>query len=102
MGKIGFSCQLSLSEIRIDYGLSHSTWFHKTTRFSRSKSSRFYIKKIWLSVFYSIRVGEEPDPVLLKKMVTPPLTINYFIYEIHSNRDTCPTETEFVTCYPLN
>jgi hypothetical protein len=28
-------------------------------------------------------------------------TINYFIYEIHSNRDTCPTETEFVTCYPL-
>ena len=31
-------------------------------------------------------------------MVTP---INYFIYEFHSNRNTCPTETEFVTCYPL-
>ena len=28
-------------------------------------------------------------------------TINYFIYEFHSNRNTCPTETEFVTCYPL-
>lgn len=24
-------------------------------------------------------------------------TINYFIYEFHSNRNTCPTETEFVT-----
>lgn len=28
-------------------------------------------------------------------------TINYFIYEFHSNRNTCPTETEFVTCYPI-
>jgi hypothetical protein len=28
-------------------------------------------------------------------------TIKYFIYEFHSNRNTCPTETEFVTCYPL-
>ena len=28
-------------------------------------------------------------------------TINYFIYEFHSNRNTCPTETEFVTYYPL-
>lgn len=40
-------------------------------------------------------------------MVTPPLTIsfiNYFIYEFHSNRKKIhvyPTETEFVTCYPL-
>nr|YP_010163855.1 ribosomal protein S12 [Bruguiera gymnorhiza]QRK25704.1 ribosomal protein S12 [Bruguiera gymnorhiza] len=40
-------------------------------------------------------------------MVTPPLTIsfiNYFIYEFHSNRNKIhvyPTETEFVTCYPL-
>lgn len=29
-------------------------------------------------------------------------TINYFTYEFHSNRNTCPTETEFVTCYPLS
>ena len=29
-------------------------------------------------------------------------TSNYFIYEFHSNRNTCPTETEFVTCYPLS
>lgn len=29
--------------------------------------------------------------------------MNYFIfiYELNSNRKTCPTETEFVTCYPL-
>lgn len=129
------------------------------------------MKKIWLSMFYSIRVGEEPDSVFLKKIeksepsqndtdqllllapkilsfpkklelhlfsisiqkflcVSTPLrdpekwtnsfsflrntykirhykkdngnpTINYFIYEFHSNRNTCPTETEFVTCYPL-
>lgn len=129
------------------------------------------MKKILLSMFYSMRVGEEPDSVLLKKerkqnqvkmiRINPfflrqrsyhfrrnwryisfqfPLkssyvfprpfetskngqipflilrntykirhykkengnpTINYFIYEFHSNRNTCPTETEFVTCYPL-
>ena len=133
------------------------------------------MKKIWLSMFYSIRVGEDPDSVFVKKieksepsqddtdqplllapkilpfskelelhlfsisiqeflcvstplcdpekflflgthtrfvttkriMVTPPLTIsfiNYVIYEFHSNRNQIhvyPTETEFVTCYPL-
>ena len=130
------------------------------------------MKKIWLSMFYSIRVREEPDSVFLKKKqrnsepsqddtdqllllapkilpfpkelelhlffisiqeflcVSTPLrdpekwtnsfsflrntykirhykkdngnpTINYFIYEFHSNRNTCPAETEFVTCYPL-
>nr|YP_010514712.1 hypothetical protein RF15 [Ostericum maximowiczii]YP_010514725.1 hypothetical protein RF15 [Ostericum maximowiczii]YP_010514799.1 hypothetical protein RF15 [Ostericum muliense]YP_010514812.1 hypothetical protein RF15 [Ostericum muliense]YP_010514973.1 hypothetical protein RF15 [Ostericum sieboldii]YP_010514986.1 hypothetical protein RF15 [Ostericum sieboldii]YP_010515060.1 hypothetical protein RF15 [Ostericum huadongense]YP_010515073.1 hypothetical protein RF15 [Ostericum huadongense]UXL len=70
MIKVGFSCQLSLSEIGLTTDSSHSTWctwFHKTARFSRSKSSRFYMKKVWLSMFYSIRVGEEPDPILLKK-----------------------------------
>ena len=127
------------------------------------------MKKIWLSMFYSMRVGEEPDSVFLKKieeaepsqddtdqplLLAPKIlpfpkelelhlfsisiqfkssyvfprpfetpgqipflrntykirhykkdngnpTINYFIYEFHSNRNTCPTETEFVTCYPL-
>ena len=29
-------------------------------------------------------------------------TSNYFIYEFHSYRNTCPTDTEFVTCYPLS
>ena len=169
MGKIGFNCQLLLSEIGLTTDSSHSTWFHKTARFSRSKSSRFYMKKIWLSMFYSIQVGEEPDSVFLKKQrkqnqvkmirinplflrqrsyhfrrnwsyISFPFpfkssyvfsrpfetpkngqipflrntykmrhykkdngnpTINYFIYEFHSNRNTCPTETEFVTCYPL-
>ena len=67
MGKIGFNCQLPLSEIGLTTDSSHSTWFHKTARFSRSKSSRFYMKKIWLSMFYSIQVGEETDSVFLKK-----------------------------------
>lgn len=67
MGKIGFSCQLSLSEIGLTTDSSPSTWFQKTARFSRSKSSRFSMKKIWLSMLYSIRVGEEPDPVVLIK-----------------------------------
>ncbi len=62
-GKIGFNCQLLLSEIGLNTDSSHSTWFHKTVRFSRSKSSRFYMKKIWLSMFYSIQVGKEPVSV---------------------------------------
>lgn len=45
------------------------------------------MKKILFSMFYSILVGEEPDPVLLKKMgimVTPPF-INFIeiVIEIH-------------------
>ena len=129
------------------------------------------MKKIWLSMFYSIRVGKEPNSVFLKNREirtksrwygstpsscakgltisegtvvtslfnfhlrvlmcfhTPSRprkmdkflffsyrntykirhykkdngnpTINYFIYEFHNNRNTCPTKTEFVTCYPL-
>lgn len=30
-----------------------------------------------------------------------PLTIHYLFYEFYSNRNTCPTETEFVISYPL-
>ena len=37
MGKIGFNCQLFLSEIGLTTDSSHSTWFQKTVRFSRSK-----------------------------------------------------------------
>ena len=58
MGKIGFNCQLLL-EIGLTTDSNHSTCFHKTVRFSRSKSSRFSMNK-----FYSIRVGEA---VFLKK-----------------------------------
>ena len=39
MGKIGFNCQLLLSEIGLTTDSSHSTWFHKTIRFSLSKAS---------------------------------------------------------------
>ncbi|NP_054981.1 hypothetical protein SpolCp096 (plastid) [Spinacia oleracea] len=54
MGKFGFNCQLLLSEIGFTTDLNHSTCFHKSVRFSRSKSSRFYMKKIWLGMFYLI------------------------------------------------
>lgn len=64
---MGFNCQLLLSEIGLTTDSSHSTCFIKSVRFSRSKSSRFYRKKILFSMFYSILVGEEPDSVLLKK-----------------------------------
>jgi hypothetical protein len=64
MGKIGFNCQLLLSKIGLTTDLSHNTRFHKPYR---SKSSRFYMKKIWLSMFYSIRLGEEPILVFFKK-----------------------------------
>lgn len=67
MGKIGFNCQLLLSEIGLTTDSSHNG-FIKSVRFSRSKSSRFSMKKIFFfSMFYSILVGEEPDSVLLKK-----------------------------------
>ncbi|KAL9411468.1 hypothetical protein AB3S75_045130 [Citrus x aurantiifolia] len=52
MGKIGFNCQLLL-EIGLTTDSNHSTCFHITVRFSRSKSSRFSMNK-----FYSIQVGE--------------------------------------------
>ena len=38
MGKIGFNCQRLLSEIELTTDFSHSTWFHKTVRFSQSKA----------------------------------------------------------------
>ncbi|KAF4360038.1 hypothetical protein G4B88_025799, partial [Cannabis sativa] len=37
MGKIRFNCQLFLSKIGSTTDSSHSTWFHKTVQFSRSK-----------------------------------------------------------------
>ena len=62
MEKMGFNCQLLLSEIGLTTDSSHST-FIKSVRFFRSKSNRFYMKKILFSMFYSILVGEEPDSV---------------------------------------
>lgn len=69
MGKIGFHCQLLLSEIGLTTDSSHSTWFHKIRTIFP-----IYIEQVLheedfalLGMFYSIRVGEEPDSVLLKK-----------------------------------
>nr|CAD1825732.1 unnamed protein product [Ananas comosus var. bracteatus] len=40
---------------------SHSTGFIKSVRFFQSKLSRFYMKKILFSMFYSIREGHTPE-----------------------------------------
>ena len=163
MGKIGFNCQLLLSEIGLTTDSSHSTWFHKTVRFSRSKASSEEDlaqhvlfdtgrRRTRLGILKKIEESEPSQddtdqPLLLAPKILPfpkelelhlfsisiqeflcvskppkngqiPFlsntykirhykkdngnpTINYFIYEFHSNRNTCPTETEFVTCYPL-
>ncbi|KAK4708693.1 hypothetical protein R3W88_029618 [Solanum pinnatisectum] len=99
MVKIGFNCQLSTASIgnRIDY------------RFRRNWS---YISFPYKSTYAFPRNIDNPKngqiPSLrntykirhYKKDNGNP-TINYFIYEFHSNRNTCPTETEFGTCYPL-
>ncbi|KVH89157.1 hypothetical protein Ccrd_008862, partial [Cynara cardunculus var. scolymus] len=80
--------QLSLSEIGLTTDSSHSTWFHKTTRFSRSKSSKFYMKKIWLSVFYSIRIEEEPDPNQVKmRRINPFFTSKILPFPTELNFD---------------
>ena len=163
MGKIGFNCQLLLSEIGLTTDSSHSTWFHKIIRFSRSKASSEEDlaqhvlfdtgrRRTRLGILKKIEESEPSQddtdqPLLLAPKIlpfpkelelhlfsisiqeflgvsTPPKngqipflsntykirhykkdngnpTINYFIYEFHSNRNACPTETKFVTCYPL-
>ncbi|KAJ9535338.1 LOW QUALITY PROTEIN: hypothetical protein OSB04_un001553 [Centaurea solstitialis] len=79
-GKIGFSCQTVPIGNRIDYGMSsHCTWFHKYTTIFRIKFSRFLMKKIWPSVFYSIRVGEEPTRVKQKPSQDDPVQTPFFV-----------------------
>jgi hypothetical protein len=93
MGQIGFNCQLPLSEIGLTTDSSHSTWFHKTARFSRSKSSRFSMQKIWLSMFYSIQVGEEPDtdqpPLLAPKILPFPKELEFHLFSISIQEFLC-------------
>ena len=174
MGKIGFNCQLFLSEIGLTTDSSHSTWFQKTVRFSRSKlksvlheedlaqhvlfdtgrrrarlsilkkkqrnqnqvkmirinsfflrQRSYHFRRNWSYISFPFpfkssyvfpRPFETPKngqiPFLFlgthtrfvttkRIMVTPPLTTSFMIYEFHSNRNTCPTKTEFGTCYPL-
>jgi hypothetical protein len=97
MVKIGFNCQLPLSEIGL-------------TTDSEPKELELHLFCIQDYVFP--RPFETPKngqiPFLrntykirhYKKDNGNP-TIHYFIYQFHSNRNTCPAETEFVTCYPL-
>jgi len=60
MGKIGFNCQPVLSKIGLTMDSSHSTWFLKSVRFSRSKSSGFPWRRSCSAC--SIRYWSEKNP----------------------------------------
>ena len=97
MVKIGFNCQLPLSEIGLttdSEGTGVTSLFHSRVlmRFHAPLRPRKNGKIPFLRNTYKIRH--------YKKYNGNP-TINYFIYEFNSNRNTCPNETEFGTCYPL-
>ena len=99
MVKIGLNCQLPLSEIGLtsdSEGTGVTSPFHSRVLmcFHAPLRPRKVDKFLFLSLKNTYKIRH------YKKDNGNP-TINYFIYEIHSNRDTCPTETEFVTSYPL-
>ena len=131
MGKMGFNCQLLLSEIGLTTDSSHSTWFHKTVRFSRSKASSeedlaqhvlFDTGRRRTRLGILKKRGEaEPSqddmdrPFFLRQrsyhfrrnwsyISFPfPFKSSYVFprpFETPKNGQI-PSETEFVTCYPL-
>lgn len=131
MGKMGFNCQLLLSEIGLTTDSSHSTWFHKTVRFSRSKASSeedlaqhvlFDTGRRRTRLGILKKRGEaEPSqddtgrPFFLRQRsyhfrrnwsyisFPVPFKSSYVFprpFETPKNGQI-PSETEFVTCYPL-
>lgn len=100
MVQIGFNCQLPLSEIGLttdSEGTGVTSLFHFHSRvliyvfprpFETPKNGQIPFLRNTYKIRYYKKYNGNP-------------TINYFIYEFHSNRNTCPAETEFVTCYPL-
>nr|AXP24424.1 hypothetical protein [Tiquilia plicata]AXP24437.1 hypothetical protein [Tiquilia plicata] len=90
MVKIGFNCQLPLSEIGLttdSEGTGVTSLFHFHSRVlmcfhAPRKMDKFLF--LGLRKTYKIRHYKKDNG-------NP--TINYFIYEFHSNRNTCPTET---------
>ena len=100
--KIGFNCQLPLSEIGLtadSEGTGVTSRFHFHSRVLMCFHAPLRPRKMDKFLF----LGTHTRFVTPKRiMVIPPLTTSFMnIYEFHSNRNTCPTETEFVTCYPL-
>nr|YP_010517968.1 hypothetical protein ON926_pgp032 [Stenocereus thurberi]UXN84234.1 hypothetical protein [Stenocereus thurberi] len=68
MVNFGFNCQLLLSEIGLTMDLSHSTCFHKSVRFSRSKSSRFYMNEEDLARHVLFDIGRRRTRLGIKKI----------------------------------
>lgn len=99
MVKIGFNCQLPLSEIGLT---SDSEGTGVTSLFPFPFKSSYVFPR----PFETPKNGQIPFlkntyKIRHYKKDNGHPTINYFISEFHSNRNTCPTETEFVICYPL-
>jgi len=82
MVKIGFNCQLPLSEIGLtsdSEGTGVTSLFH-------------FHSRVLMDKFLFLRTHTRFVTTHYKKDNGNP-TINDFIYEFHSNRNTCPTET---------
>ena len=98
MVKIGFNCQLPLSEIGLTTDSEGTNWSYISFPF---KSSYAFPRPFETPKNGQIPFLRNTYKIRHYKKDNGNPTINYFIYEFHSNRNTCPTETEFVTCYPL-
>jgi hypothetical protein len=98
MVKIGFNCQLPLSEIGLTTDSEGTNWSYISFPF---KSSYAFPRPFETPKNGQIPFLRNTYKIRHYKKDNGNPTINYFIYEFHSNRNTCPTETEFGTCYPL-
>ncbi|KAF3619754.1 hypothetical protein FXO38_32750 [Capsicum annuum] len=98
MVKIGFNCQLPISEIGL------------TTYYEGTRVTSLFYSRVLMRFHAPLRTQKNGEIPFLRntykirhyKNDNGNPTINYFIYEFHSNRNTCPTETEFETCYPFS
>ena len=92
MVQIGFNCQLPLSEIGLtsdSEGTGVTSLFH-------------FHSRVLMDKFLLLRTDTRDTRFVTPKriMVIPPLT-TLVMNGFHSNRNPCPTETEFVICYSL-
>ena len=95
MGKFGFNCQLRQDDTDQPLLLAP-----KSLPFPKEVPSLFHFNSRVLMCFHASLKPRKMDKFLFlgtrirhsKKDNGNP-TINHFIYEFHSNRNTCPTET---------
>ncbi|PHT55193.1 hypothetical protein CQW23_03679 [Capsicum baccatum] len=97
MARIEFNYQLLLSEI----GLTTNSKGTRVTYFFHSRVLMHFHVPLKPQKIREIPFLRNRYKIHHYKKDNGNPTINYFIYEFHSNRNTCPTETEFGTYYPL-